>query len=303
VFFSFSLVVPSLAFAESDPSVPSGTTHAGDIVALGKRIELAGVENGSVVAVSGTVVVEGRITGNLILLGANATITGTGRVEGDLLAVGGEVAFRGGANAATAVGGRTHTIGALEAAYLSELKTSPVKASAFSPLLLSFRLLLLLAWLVVGLLLLRLVPRPVAGAAEAARGHLLFLTALGATAFFSGVLLSAFFLSVLPAKAALVLVAAVLAALLAGKAFGLAALFLLLGRRILRGARRGSPFFGDPAALALGLLSLGTFSLAPVAGVVLWSLASLAAIGLALDAMASRGLAGASRTRADALAA
>ena len=303
VVFSSVLLVAAPAFAESDPSVPSGTTHAGDIVALGKRIEVAGITSGSVVAVGGMVVVTGRVQGNLILLGGNATIAGSGRVDGDLLAVGGGVIFRSGASESTSVGGRVRTVEALEAAYLSELRTAPVEATAFSPLLLSFRLLLLLAWLVAGLLLLRLSPRPLVRAADAAQGHLGFLGALGATAVLSGALLSAFFLSVLPARAALVLVAAVLAALLAGKIFGLAALFLLIGRRIARGAGRGSPFFGDPAALALGLLSLGTFSLAPVAGVVLWSLASLAAIGLALDAMAPRGLAGASRTRADALAA
>src|SRR5712692_9949234 len=130
-----SLVVPSRAFAEADPSVPSGTTHVGDVVALGKRVEMAGVENGSVVAVGGTVIVDGRIQGNLILLlGANATVTGRGHVDGDLVAVGGEVAYRDGATEKSAVGGRVRTVEALEAAYLTELRTSPVEASAFSPL-------------------------------------------------------------------------------------------------------------------------------------------------------------------------
>lgn len=303
VVFSFSLVVPSPSFAESDRSVPAETTHAGDLVTLGKRVVLAGVENGSVVAVGGSVLVEGRITGNLILFGASAVFTGTGRVDGDLLAVGGSATFRDGASQSVSVGGRVRTVEALEAAYLSELRTSPVDAAAFSPLLLSFRLLLLLAWLVAGLLLLRVSPRPVIRATDSARGHLGFLGALGATAVLSGALLAAFFLSVLPAKAALVLVAALLAALLAAKVFGLAALFLLVGRRIARGVRRGSPLFGDPAALSLGVLSLGILSLAPVAGVLLWSLASLAAIGLALHAAVPRGLAGAGRERAGALAA
>jgi hypothetical protein len=296
-------LVPSAALAEADPSIPLGTTHAGDVVALGKRIEIAGVESGSVVAVGGTVVVAGRIEGNLVLLGAGATITRAGRVEGDLLAVGGRVIYRDGASEKSSVGGRIRNVEAIQAAYLSELKTSPVDAATLSPLLLSFRLLLLLAWLVAGLVLLRVSPRPVATAASAARGHLLFLTALGATAFLSGVLLSAFFLSVLPAKAALVLVTAVVVALLGAKIFGLAALFVFLGRRVARPARRGSPFFGDPAALTLGLLSLGTFSLVPLAGEVLWSLASLAAIGLALHAAVPGGLVGAPRESARALAA
>ena len=116
-------------------------------------------------------------------------------------------------------------------------------------------------------------------------------------------LLSAFFLSVLPATAALVLVAVLAAALLAAKVLGLAALFLLMGRKVAARSRRGDAFFGDPAALAVGLLSLGLFSLAPVAGAVLWSLASLAGIGLALHALAPGGLVSDSSRRARAFAA
>ena len=59
---------------------------------------------------------------------------------------------------------------------------------------------------------------------------------------------SAFLLLVLPATAGLVLSALLLAILGSAKAFGLAAVFVALGRRLTREATRGSPFFGDPAA-------------------------------------------------------
>ena len=79
-----------------------------------------------------------------------------------------------------------------------------------------------------------------------------------------------------------------LAALVAAKIFGLTVVFVVLGRRITRGARRGSLLFGDPAALAAGLLLLGLLSLLPVLGPLLWGLSSLAGIGAALAAAVSR---------------
>ena len=48
------------------------------------------------------------------------------------------------------------------------------------------------------------------------------------------------------------------------------------------------PLFGDPAALALGLALLGLLSLVPVAGPVVWAVASLLGIGAALVAAARR---------------
>ena len=174
---------------------------------------------------------------------------------------------------------------ALEAAYLAELRTSPLRAAAVSPLLLSFRLLVLLGWLVAGMALLRFAPRRLSRAAAAAPGHLGFLGLLGAAAVLTGALLCAFVLTVLPAAGAFTILGGVVVLLLVAKAFGLSVLFLLLGRRLAHSARRGTAFFGDPAALSIGLVVLGAVSLAPIAGVVVWSAASLVAVGLALQGL------------------
>ncbi|MFI5197613.1 MAG: hypothetical protein ACHQJD_03250 [Thermoanaerobaculia bacterium] len=240
----------------------------------------------------------GRIRRDLILLGADATIRRGARIEGDVLSVGGSLAFEenpgGPSSSATAsaissqVGGRIRTITALEAAVLTELKTSPVLERSLSPLVLSFRLFLLFAWLAVSLGLLFLAPRTVLRAADEAPGRIAFLAALGATAVLTGVFLAAFALSVLPARLALVFGVALLAALAAAKIFGLAALFVVLGRRATRGAARGDLLFGDPSALTIGLVILGLLSLVPVAGPLLWGLASLAGIGISLAIAASR---------------
>jgi hypothetical protein len=156
-------------------------------------------------------------------------------------------------------------------------------------LLLAFRVVLLFLWLVLGLLLLRFVPRPVSGAAGLVPASVATVAAIGAAAVLAALLVSAFLLLVLPATAGL-LVAGLLVALLGmAKAFGLAAVFVAVGRRLTRGVRRGSPFFGDPAALALGLALLGLLSLVPVAGPLVWSVASLLGIGAAVVGVARRG--------------
>ena len=292
-------LVASRARAEAGtPSIPKGTIRAGDLVVLGREILLEGELGGSAVLVGGEIDLAGRIRRDLILLGANATVRRDAVIDGDVLAIGGSLSFEGiprvlssdatFQRGAPQVRGRIRTVSALEAAVVSELETSPLTSGRSSPLVLSFRLFLLLFWLVVSIGLLLLAPRPFLRAADEAGGRLAFLAALGATAVLTAVLLAAFALSVLPARFGLALGVAVLGALAAAKIFGLAALFVVLGRRVTRGATRGDLLFGDPAALAVGLLLLGLVSLLPVAGRLVWGLASLAGIGVSLAAAVSR---------------
>ena len=111
------------------------------------------------------------------------------------------------------------------------------------------------------------------------------VAALGAGAVVTGMLLSALLLATVPAQLALALMAAVVVALAAAKVFGLAALFVVLGRAFASRSRshRGSILFGDPAALSVGLLSLGLVSLLPAVGPLVWAAASLVGVGLALE--------------------
>jgi hypothetical protein len=296
----FASAVASRAKAEeSSSSIPKGTVRTGDVVVLGREILLEGELGGSAVLVGGaTAIVSGRIRRDLILLGSGATIKRGAVIDGDVLAVGGSLTFEeipGGLSSDSAsqrstpqVRGRIRTITALQAAVVSELETSPLTSGKTSPLILSFRLFLLFCWLVVSVGLLLLAPRTVLRAADEAPRRIAFLAALGATAVLTAVFLVAFALSILPTRLALVFGVALLAALAAAKIFGLAALFVVLGRRATRGAARGDLLFGDPSALTIGLMILGLLSLVPVAGPLLWGLASLAGIGLSLASAASR---------------
>ena len=292
-----SAFAPS-ANAEEEPSIsiPAGTVRAGDVVALGKKILLEGDLAGSLVLIGNADArVGGRIHRDLILLGSSATIKRGARIDGDVLSVGRSLTFEeespvpsSSSSRHPQVGGHIRTISALEAAALSEIETSPLTAGKSSPLVLSFRLFLLFAWLAVSFGLLFLAPRRLLRAADDAPGRIAFLAALGATAVLTAFFLAAFALSVLPARPALAVGAALLAALAAAKIFGLAVVFVVVGRRITKGAPRRSLLFGDPAALAVGLLLLGLLSLLPALGPILWGLSSLAGIGVALAAAASR---------------
>ena len=275
-----------------------GESRSGDLVALGRKIFLEGELEGSAVLVGGgEAVVTGRIRRDLVLLGANATIRRGARIDGDVLSVGGSLTFEenppvssddSSAGRHPQVGGRIRTVSALEAAVATELQTSPAASLARWPFLLSFRLALLFLWLVATFGLLFAAPRALGAAAESVPGRGAFLAALGATAVLTAAFAGALALSLLPSRVSLAGGAVVLVALAAAKVWGLAAVFLALGRRLNATAPRASALFGDPAAAALGLLALGAASLVPVAGPLVWGAASLVGIGVSLASAASR---------------
>jgi hypothetical protein len=278
-----SILLASTTGAKAEPVVvPSGEIRSGDVVALGREALVAGVLRGTLVTIGGDVRISGRIEKDVVALGGDVHLEPGAAVGGDVLALGGEVHLSG--TGAVPVGGRLLTVGALEAAFAAELRTSPLAVRPVRGLLLAFRLALLFGWLIVGLALLRLVPRPLTGAAGLVPGRVTAMAAIGAAAVLSALLVSALLLLVLPATAGLFVAGLLVAALGVAKAFGLAAVFVALGRRLTRGAGRGSPLFGDPAALAVGLALLGGVSLVPVAGPLAWSVASLLGIGTALAA-------------------
>ena len=284
----------------SEIRVGKGEARSGDLVALGRKTFLEGELGGSLVLVGGgEAIVSGRVGGSLVLLGASATVRRGARIDGDVLSLGGSLTFEEDPPVSSdlassrvpshpQVGGRVRTVSALEAAVATELQTSPAASLARWPFLLSFRLALLFLWLVATFGLLFVAPRALGTAADGVPGRSAFLAALGATAVLTAAFAGALALSLLPSRLALAGGVVFLAALVAAKVWGLAAVFLALGRRLNATSPRGSALFGDPAAAALGLLALGAASLVPVAGPLVWGAASLVGIGVSLASAASR---------------
>jgi hypothetical protein len=140
------------------------------------------------------------------------------------------------------------------------------------------RLIALSGWLAGSLLLLYLLGAPFARAAMAAESNWTGTLLAGALGVLTLFLAAAASLALFPAALSVPIALALAALAVAAKVFGMGALFLLLGQKLLRDvapARR-------PAALAIGFVVLGGLSLLPVLGPLLWSAASIVAVGVAL---------------------
>ena len=80
--------------------------------------------------------VPGELQGSLLfllpLLGGGLVLSGKGRVDGSALALGARVETVSSSSTAASIGGRLLNVAALEAAFLTELRTSPLRAEAVS---------------------------------------------------------------------------------------------------------------------------------------------------------------------------
>ena len=245
------------------------------LVTVGKPLAVIAPVQGRVVSVAGEVDLRAPVTGDVVAWGGEVRIDPGAAIGGNLIAFGAEVSGDRGA-----VAGRIVTPGSLASLYLAEAERGPFRSvpAAASAAAAGLRLLALAIWAVLSSVVLRLWAGPVARtavcfeenpAAAATSGivGLVFLLLSAVTAF-----------SAFPAALRVPGAVVILAVAAALKIFGMTALFLFLGQRI---ARRFSPR-QRPAALALGLLAAGLVSLVPVAGPVLWSAASIVAIGAAV---------------------
>jgi hypothetical protein len=158
------------------------------------------------------------------------------------------------------------------------MRRAPWEESAVGTSVLSgLHLLALAAWLAVALALLWFFSSPLSRAAMLAgedwSGSLL-AGALGVLTLF---LAAGAALALLPAPLGIPIALASAAVAVVAKVFGMAALFLLLGQKIVKSvapARR-------PVALAAGFAVLGGISLLPFVGALVWSVASIVAVGVA----------------------
>ncbi len=268
----------------NEAAVPAGTSHPSDLVLFARPARIDGQVEGSLAAVAAPVTLSGTVNRDVIVFGADAVIEGPAQVGGDVLVVGGSIHFVSGATPG-AVRGRILTLSALETAFLTELETSPLGVSAAPALLTALRLILLTGWLAAALALLLLRPRWIFRAADSLGKRLAVIVLAGLLCVLSALLLASACFLLAPGVPGL-LVALLLGSLLfAAKVFGLAAVFLAVGRLLVGRARRGSLFFGEPAAMAAGLLALGILSLVPAAGPFIWGVASVAGIGVTVFLM------------------
>jgi len=248
--------------------------------AFGRDLEVTEPVSGNVVGVLSDVRIDAPVSGNVIVWGGAARFGPNGSVDGNLSVFGGDIVAAPGRPAP--VKGSVSTPGSLLRLYLQEMHRAPweradATAAASLATARGIRLVSLSVWLFGSLVLLYLFGSPFARAAARAEEDWTGSLLAGALGVLTLFLAATAALALLPAALSLPIALAFAAVAVAAKIFGMAALFLLLGQKILKNvspARR-------PTALAAGFAALAAVSLLPVLGPLVWSAASVVAVGVA----------------------
>jgi hypothetical protein len=245
------------------------------VTTFGRNVVVATPVAGRVVAALSDVRIDTRVSGDVIVWGGDVSFGSSGEVLGNLSVFGGEVTSSPGR--ALPVRGAVSTPGALLRFYLSEMERAPWQTTA-RPATTGLRLIVLALWLSVGLLLLYAFGSPFARAAAHAQSDWSGAMLAGIFGVLTLFLAAAAALALLPSALSVPIALSVAVLGVAAKIFGMGALFLLLGQKL---TGRLAPA-GRPSALAVGFSLLGAVSLVPLVGGVVWSVASVVAVGIAL---------------------
>ena len=261
--------------------IEEGSIARRQVVALGRDLMVAGDAKSDVAAIDGSIHVTGRVTGDVIVFGGDAILGPTARVEGDVYVIGGILRAAAGAQ----IGGRSVSYPTMSAAWMTLLEGPDLGRSSLSATVISSKLALMAAWLAWTLIVLSAAGREALNTSDAVsrqplRNFLVGLTGVLAL-LLSGLFLSAFASSVVGVPLlALVAIAALLL-----KLWGMVAVFHALGVWVsARFKKRLTPL----NAAILGLVILGALKLVPWLGPMVWTAATLLAVGAALTTKLGR---------------
>lgn len=271
--FRFSFV-GSLLLTLVPASLPAAT---GSITSVGRDVVISQAHPGRVVAVLASVRIAARVSGDVIVWGGDVSFAPGGSVAGDLLVFGGSI--QAPPDRAVPVEGRVSTPGSLLQLYLSEMRHAPWEGTGPPTSVLSgLHLLALSVWLAVALALLYWFASPLSRAVMSAEEDWSAALLAGALGVLTLFLAAGAALALLPSAVAIPIALLSAAVAVVAKIFGMAALFLLIGQKLTKSVaphRR-------PSALAAGFALLSAVSLIPFVGALVWSVASIVAVGVAL---------------------
>jgi hypothetical protein len=246
------------------------------LVAVARDIEVDGDALADVAALNGSVLVRGRVKGDVIVIGGNARLGPRASVDGDISVIGGAIQADPGAR----IGGRSVAYPNASPTLTTLLEGPSLGLSDASPLVLGAKLALLAAWAALLLLLFAASGRQMLETADDVRREpfLSFFTGLtGVAALVLTGLALTIFLGGLAWAPLLALVALLLLVL---KLWGMVAVFYALGDWVaLRLLHRN---LRPLNAATLGLLLMGAIKFLPYVGVWAWTAATLIGIGATL---------------------
>lgn len=260
----------------SPPAAASPAGSPRSQTSVGRDLAVREPVAGNVVAVLASVEIAARVSGNVIVWGGDVVFGPGGSVDGNLSVFAGKIVAP---NGRLPVGGAVSTPGSLLRLYLEEMHRAPWEDASRVSAVRGLRLVALSVWLLGSLLLLYLFGSPFARAAAAADGdwpRALLAGALGVLTLFLAASAS---LALLPAALSIPIAIAVGALAVAAKIFGMGALFLFLGQKLVQNVSPAK----RPLALTAGFVVIGGVSLLPFVGALVWSIASVVAVGIALS--------------------
>lgn len=256
-----------------------------DLVFIGKDSAVTLPVGGDVQALGGSLRIDAPVEGSVVAIGTRVTFGAAGRIGGDLVLLGGSLsAFE-----------RTRVEGQVWApAGTGAMMSDPQSADAliamvnepFSLAAAAIKLALTLGWILIAIPIAMLAGREVRTGSLEIRASLFYSFLLGLVAFTSIVLTAIVFSYLVPYGIGVVLL--VLLSLVATglKVFGMVALFhavgvMLAGPKTHEEARQ-KPLRGDLALTLIGAVTFGALRLVPLVGNVIWIVASIIGIGVAL---------------------
>jgi hypothetical protein len=210
------------------------------------------------------------------VLGGDLILASTAAIDGDALVLGGRLVAAGGSR----LSGRAVAYPTVSRAWLTLLEGPSLGLGATSPLVLGAKLGLVAAWLALTLLLFASAGRPLVRTSEEVQHEPLRCFAAGLVGLATIVLTALFLSAFLPTLLGVPLLVLVALFALVLKLWGMVAIFHSLGRFcVARVARRRAV---QLHAAVLGLTLLGLIKLVPMAGVWVWTAATLIGMGATL---------------------
>ncbi|MFZ2493050.1 MAG: hypothetical protein WA208_16320, partial [Thermoanaerobaculia bacterium] len=172
------------------------------------------------------------------------------------------------------VGGRVHPLASLQGA-ASSINKSAVVASLLS------------LWLAFAVVVALFAGREVRSSSIEVRSSALYCFVVGLVALTSFVLTAIAFSYLVPYLIGIPLLALLAVLAIAAKAYGMVVMFhavgtLIAGSKSREQLARRRWLKGDVAMVVIGMLILGAIRMVPVVGTVVWSLASIFGVGVAL---------------------
>jgi hypothetical protein len=266
----------SAASARPALRLEPGAIARHQLVAVARDIEVDGDALADVAALNGSVLVRGRVKGDVIVIGGSARLGPRASVDGDISVIGGVIQVDPGAR----IGGRSVAYPNASPTLTTLLEGPSLGLSDASPLVLGAKLALLAAWAALLLLLFAASGRQMLETAEDVRREpfLSFFTGLtGVAALVLTALALTIFLGGLAWAPMLALVALLLLVL---KLWGMVAVFYALGDWVALRLLHRNP--RPLNAATLGLLLMGAIKFLPYVGVWVWTAATLIGIGATL---------------------